>query len=148
MTLPPLYLLHPVAVHFPIALLTTGLAAAVVDAAARRRWSWVADAESWLLWLGTASAGVAAGLGYLAENTAPHVPPAWETLDRHETLAYWTVGLFATLSLWRFFFKDRWPRAFVLAWLIAAGVLLATGYQGGELVFTHNMGTAASAGPE
>jgi uncharacterized membrane protein len=141
---PPLYLLHPVAVHFPIALLTTGLMGAVVDAVSRRRWSWVADGVSWLLWLGTASAGVAAGLGLLAENTAPHVPPAWETLALHETLAYWTVGLFTVLSLWRFFYKERWPRAFVLAWLLAVGVLLTTGYQGGELVFTHNMGTAAS----
>ena len=103
------------------------------------------DAASWLLWLGTATAAVAAGLGYLAENTAPHVPSAWETLARHETLAYWTVGAFTALSIWRGLSKERWPRAFVLAWLIATGILMATGYQGGELVFTHSMGTAASA---
>lgn len=144
--MPALYLLHPMAVHYPIALLTAGLAAAVVDGAARRRWGWPADAASWLLWLGTASAGVAAGLGCLAKRTAPHVPPAWQTLALHQTLAYWTLGLFAILSLWRFFFRERRPLVFLLAWLIAAGVLLATGYQGGELVFTHNMGTSASAG--
>ncbi len=145
MTLPPLYLLHAAAVHFPIALLTTGWAAAAVDIVSRRRWNWLADAASWLLWLGTASVVVAAGLGLLAEKTAPHVPSAWETLAEHETLAYWTVGLFTVLSVWRYFFKERWPRAFVLAWLLAAGVLVATGLRGGELVFTHNMGTAASA---
>ena len=139
-----LFLLHPAFVHFPIALLLTGLAAACVSAW-WKSWAWLADAVSWLLWLGTASAWVAAGLGFLAEKTAPHVPSAWETLDKHQTLAYWTLGVFTTLSLWRFFFRDRWPRLFLIAWLAAAAVLLATAYQGGELVFTHNMGTAASA---
>ena len=142
--MPKPFLLHPAVVHFPIALLLTGLAGAWV-AAWSKRWAWLADAVSWLLWLGTASAWVTGGLGLLAENTAPHVPPAWETLATHETLAYWTVGLFTALSLWRWFFRDRWPRLFLLAWLAAAGVLLATAYHGGELVFTHNMGTAASA---
>ena len=145
MTKPPLYLLHPAVVHYPIALLTVGLAAAALDAVSRRRWSWMTDAVSWLLWLGTASAWVAAGLGYLAENTAPHVPPAWETLADHQALAYWTVGLFTFLSAWRLFFRERSSKLFLLAWLIAAGVLMATGYEGGKLVFTHNMGTAASA---
>jgi uncharacterized membrane protein len=144
MTMPPPYLLHPPVVHYPIALLTVGLAGALVDAVSRRRWGWMADAVSWLLWLGTASAWVAAGLGYLAEKTAPHVPPAWETLANHQALAYWTVGLFTVLAAWRFFFRQRWPKLFLLAWLIAAGVLMATGYEGGELVFTHNMGTTAS----
>lgn len=141
--MPPLYLLHPPVVHFPIALLSVGLAGAMVDAWSKR-WTWLADAASWLLWLGTASAWEAGGLGLLAEKTAPHVPPAWETLAAHQTLAYWTIGSFTALSLWRYFFRDRWPRLFLIAWIAAAGLLMATGYQGGELVFTHNMGTAAS----
>ena len=139
-----LYLLHPAVVHFPIALLLTGLAAACAHAVSKRR-AWLADAVSWLLWLGTASAWAAGGLGLLAEKTAPHVAPAWETLADHQTLAYWTVGLFTALSLWRRFFLEWAPRLFLLAWLAAAAVLLATAYEGGELVFTHNMGTAASA---
>ena len=142
--MPELFLLHPAVVHFPIALLLLGLAGAGADAWSKRR-AWLADAVTWLLWLGTASAWAAMGLGLLAEKTAPHVPPAWETLATHETLAYWTVGLFTALSLWRRFFKDRWTRLFLFAWLGAAAVLLATAYHGGELVFTHNMGTAASA---
>ncbi|MBI3551624.1 MAG: DUF2231 domain-containing protein [Elusimicrobia bacterium] len=142
--MPKPFLLHPAFVHFPIALLLTGLVGAGVSVWSKR-WAWLADAVSWLLWLGTASAWGAMGLGLLAEKTAPHVPPAWETLATHKTLAYWTVGLFIVLSLWRRFFKDRWSRLFLLAWLGAATVLLATAYHGGELVFTHNMGTAASA---
>ena len=141
--MPPLYVLHPAVVHFPIALLSVGLAGALADAWSKRR-PWLADAVSWLLWLGTASAWAAGALGLLAERTAPHVPPAWETLAAHQTLAYWTIGLFSALSLWRAFLRDRGPKLFLLGWIAAAALLLATGYQGGELVFTHNMGTAAS----
>jgi len=131
-----LYLLHPVAVHFPIALLCAGLVSGILG----RRRETAAQAASWLLWAGTLSAWAALGLGLLAAKTAPHVPPAWETLNLHETLAWWTAGLFTALSVWRW----RWGRKaevyFLAAWLAACGVLLATGYQGGELVFKHGMG--------
>lgn len=142
--MPPRHLLHPPVVHFPIALLSVGLAGAIADALSGKRWAWLADAVAWLLWLGTAAAWAAGGFGLLAEKTAPHVPPAWETLAAHQTLAYWTIGSFTALSLWRRFFRDRWPRLFLLGWLAAAGLLMATGYHGGELVFTYNMGTTAS----
>lgn len=144
MTIPPSYVWHAAVVHFPIALLLAGATGSAADAVSRRRWGWLADAVSWLLWLGTASAWAAMALGLWAEHAAPHVPSAWETLADHKTLAFWSVGLFTALSLWRSFLKNRWPRLFVAAWLAACGVLLATAYQGGELVFTHNMGTAAS----
>lgn len=141
--MPKPYLLHAAFVHFPVALLLTGLMGGLV-AAFSKRWNWLEGAVSWLLWLGTASAWVALGFGLLAEKTAPHVPSAWETLATHEILAFWTVGVFTVLALWRRFFSDKWPRLFIAVWLAAGGVLLATAYEGGELVFTHNMGTAAS----
>lgn len=136
MELSELYLLHPIAVHFPIALLITGWAACALG----RRMEWLPNAASWLLWLGTAAAWTALGLGLLAEKTAPHVPPAWQTLNRHQTLAYWTAGSFTVLSLWRWRWGDWRPRLFLFAWVLACAVLLATAYQGGELVFTHGMG--------
>lgn len=137
------YLLHPALVHFPIALLLTGAAAACVGARAGdegRR----AGVVSWLLWLGTASAWAAAGLGLLAEKTAPHVPTAWQTLNAHRTLAFWALGLFTVLSLWRALARERRPLLFLAAWLCACAVLAAAAYEGGELVFVHNMGTQAS----
>lgn len=139
MTPLPLHLLHPAAVHFPIALLSAGWVAGVLG----RRREAAASAASWLLWAGTVSAWAALGLGLLAAKTAPHVPPAWETLNLHQTLAYWTVGLFTALSLWRWRRGRKAEVCFLAAWLAACGVLLATGYQGGELVFTHGMGVAS-----
>lgn len=134
------WLLHPMAVHFPVALLLTGFAFH-----ARSAWKgggeWTAPASRWLLWLGTLGAWAALGLGVLAEKTAPHVPPAWETLAEHEALAWWTCGVFtaASLASW------KGARAAVTAlWLAGLGLLAATAYHGGELVYRHNMGTAAS----
>lgn len=131
-----LHLLHPAAVHFPIALLTVGWAAAVAG-----RWrDWPAEAASWLLWLGTLAAWAAMGLGLLAESTAAHVPPAWRTVSRHETLAYWTVGYFTALALWRWRRGRRGELPFLILWSIGCGLILATAYYGGEFVFRYGMG--------
>lgn len=146
MSAPEWYHLHPIAVHFPIALLSVGLLAAVVSALHGKP-AWLAEAVSWLLWLGTLSALAAVGLGHLAEKTAPHVPSAWETLADHENLAHWTTGLFAALSLGRLWLRrrarkvPRWAGgALMLVWMVAAGLLACTGYLGGKLVFDHGMG--------
>lgn len=109
----------------------------------------LSGAESWLLWLGTASAWIALGLGFLAERTAPHVPPAWEVLAEHENLAWWTCSAFAALSSLRLFAirtgrdAGAFRAAQILMWLIGLGLLIATATHGGELVFRFGMGVGA-----
>jgi len=143
-----LYHLHPAAVHFPIALLIAGAAAAAARLS-RRAPAWLPDAESSLLWLGTATAWAALGLGLLAEKTAPHVPPAWETLADHETLAWCTVAAFSALSSLRFYAvktgrdSGKLRAAQLSLWVLGAGLLIATAMHGGELVFGFGMGVGA-----
>lgn len=137
-----LYLLHPIAVHFPIALLPLGLTLGLWSRL-RGRPAWSAEAASWLLWLGAAAAWAALGLGLLAEDRAPHVPAAWHALHEHEELAWWTAGLFTFLSVWRWRLGRRWEEAFLAAWLAAICVLLATAYHGGELVYFFGVGVAS-----
>ena len=141
MKIPPLYLFHPIAVHFPIALLSIGFFAAFLAGLLRKRaaFTWIDDAASWLLWLGTLGAWAAMGLGLLAEDKAPHVPEAWEVLSDHKTHAFWTVGVFSVLSIWRIFRKkDFKPQ--LIAWALCLGLLLSTAYLGGRLVFDFGMG--------
>lgn len=140
------HLLHPAAVHFPIAFLLVGWLLAAWECAINKPVR-LTEAVSWLLWLGTVSVWAALGFGLLAEWTAPHVPPAWETLAKHEALAYWAAGLFTALSLWRLWnwwkkaaINRGWKIVFLTAWLAAAGVLAVTARLGGELVFTYGMG--------
>ena len=84
--------------------------------------------------------GVDGRVAHGEEDTVPHVPTAWRTMNEHKTLAFWTAGLFTALSAWRFFFGRRYEKAFLLGWVLAAGVLAATGWHGGELVFRHGVG--------
>ena len=140
------YHLHPVAVHFPLALLPMGL---VFEAASlfRPQKEWIRNASAALLWLGTLAAWITVGMGLIAEETAPHVPAAWATLSDHETLAWWAAGLFSCLSAVRIIYRERWTanpdglrRAFVFLWLVSIAVLAAAGYHGGQLVFQFGMG--------
>ena len=143
--MPRIYQLHPAAVHFPIALLATGMA---VAAARLRRSSphWLSMAESWLLRLGTLAAWAALGFGLLAERGAPHKPLAWEVLADHKTLAWWTCGVFSALSGLRFYATERgldagrWRVAQLMLWLAGFALLVATARHGGELVYDFGMG--------
>ncbi|MBI5629508.1 MAG: DUF2231 domain-containing protein [Elusimicrobia bacterium] len=134
-----LFLLHPAFVHFPIALLSLGLAAELSSFLSRGSGN-LARASSALLWLGTAAALAAAGLGLLAEKTVPHVPRAWETFAEHKSLGLWTAGVFSLLSAWRWLKPSAGPRLFLAAWLAATGLLFSAAYHGGELVFHYGVG--------
>ncbi|MBI4061784.1 MAG: DUF2231 domain-containing protein [Elusimicrobia bacterium] len=143
-----LYHLHPAVVHFPIALLTLG--AAVAGLRLRRNApGWLMAAESWLLWLGTLSAWAALGAGALAEQSAPHVPLAWEVLAEHEELAWRTCAIFSALSGLRLFAvragrdAEKIRAAQVLLWMIGFGLLAATAMHGGELVYGFGAGVRA-----
>ena len=140
-----LHHLHPAAVHFPIALLIAGAAAAGLRLR-RASPEWLSKAESWLLWLGTLSAWATLGLGLLAEKTAPHVPLAWEVLAEHEELAWRTVAVFSALSFVRLYAVRRGPdagklrAAQVLLWMIALWLLVSTAMHGAELVYGFGVG--------
>lgn len=146
----PLYYLHPMVVHFPLALLSTGLVLALWDAWARS--AKAAESAAWLLWVGTASAWIAFGLGLLAERTAPHVPAAWETMADHQALATWTCAVFTALSAFSLVARRKgWaplPCARLLAagWLLGFALLAAAAGKGGELVFRHGLGVEAREG--
>lgn len=142
-----LYHLHPAAVHFPIAFLIAGAAAAGL----RLRGSapeWLAKAESWLLWLGTLSAWATLGLGLLAERTGPHVASAWEVLAEHETMAWWTCAVFTALSLLRLYAvktgRDAGKIRFAqgLLWAAGLGLLVFTALHGAELVYGFGVGVS------
>jgi uncharacterized membrane protein len=129
-------------VHFPIALL---IASFLFDAVAY--WGKRDTFEKpafWNLTLGLVAAAAAVVTGLLAEDIVPQFPVIHETVERHETLAFVTLGAFALLFLWRilkggkFFIRFRaYYLALALIGLLSLG---ATAYYGGELVYKFGVG--------
>jgi uncharacterized membrane protein len=141
--------IHPLIVHFPIALL---LAAALVYWLAfivgRESWQW---SGLWMLALGAigAAAAVASGL-YAASGVmlAPSVKTA--LLIAHKRIMIAVSILSAALTLWAIAARPM-PmrgRAAFLAMLVLVAILIAKGADyGGRMVYDYNAGGYACGQP-
>lgn len=138
---------HPLVVHFPIALL---MAAAVVLGLGVWQWSErLIRCARVNLWLGTLGAAVAVRTGLWAEEAAQHSFEIHQVMERHEALGLWVLGLSATLSLLSVVApvirSRRWQWA-LLAGLVATAVVLGIGARyGGRLVYEYGVGTSLVA---
>lgn len=108
--------LHPIIIHFPIALLLSAVALDFL-AVFFRRWG-LADAASWLLVLGVPSAAFALLSGWVSEKYVT-VGAAGDILHYHKLAAVAASGLFGLLLVIRLVWLA--PRIFAaLATLIPA----------------------------
>ncbi len=90
--------LHPIVVHFPIALLTVSVVMDVL-AALLRRWN-LADVATWLLAFGVVAAFLAGVTGNLSEHTA-HTALAGNIIETHQRFGLATGVVFAGLLVVR-----------------------------------------------
>jgi len=136
--------LHPMLVHFPIALL---FASVLFDILA----TWVKretfrDGALCLLVLGLLGGIAAASSGDWAEEMAEQAGIAESLIDTHETFAVATLGIFGVLLLGRLLLRNQLtPTTAIPYFLVAAiglGTLSATGHFGGDLVYEHGAGVA------
>lgn len=137
---------HPLLVHFPIALLIAALVLDLVALFARKDRLTVGTGAILVL----AALGAAAALitGFLAEETVEAMPPdeaRHETLEAHELAAIAVLVLTIALALWRVAARMEYPqgrlRWLYLALLAVACVLVSiTGHLGGTLVYVHGVG--------
>jgi len=139
----PVYLLHPLFIHFPIALLVMGFGVGVL-AQFPRSPAWFGPATPGILLTGTLFLWIALGLGLLAEHTAPHVPAAWETMADHKARAWLTAVVFSLLCLAQFFLKNRGRKWVLAAWALCLVPLFLTAHLGATLVFTYGLGSPPS----
>lgn len=141
--------LHPLVVHFPLALLP-GAALFYVLA-------WLAGRESlgwtalWFLVLGTASGAIAGGTGlYASEGVMVDPTVREQLLNPHKLWMLSTLGLSAGLALWALAarpFPSRGRRVFVLLLLVMLGVMAHGADYGGRLVYDYNAGGGACGQP-
>jgi uncharacterized membrane protein len=138
--------LHPLVIHFPIALLIVAVMADLVDTAVGRP-AWLAPACTALYVLGAIGAGVASVTGQQAADTVLMSGMAHSIVGAHRTWALATTFYFAVLAIVRvaLSFKGTPPgRGFRILLLVAAiiGVvgLQQTAERGGRLVYEHGVG--------
>lgn len=133
--------IHPVLVHFPLALLPLAL---VFQALAvwRRQDEWQRLAL-WLLWIGTLGALAAAGTGLLAEDSVTVPQPGWEVIELHEGLMLTTTGIAVALSILALVVRRRLNRTLQLVLLaglvVLSGVLVVGADRGGQLVYQYGV---------
>ena len=119
--------LHPIIVHFPIALLILSVTFDFLGVFLRR-WG-LTEAASWLLVFGTPSAGFALLSGWVSEHYVT-VGAAGDILHWHKVVAVLTTALFSLLLLLRLVWLA--PRGFAL--LKRWGVLTSLAARGDQLL--------------
>ncbi len=134
--------LHPIFVHFPIALLMTAFLLETL-ALLFKRDSWH-RLSLWNLSLGALGAIGAVLTGRQAEETAKHSFEIFQVMDLHEKLGYGILGTALFLAVWRLAAKDKLgKRARWISWgLLAAlcGVVAFSAHLGGRLVYEFGVG--------
>lgn len=136
---------HPLAVHFPIALSAVAL---FFQLGARlfspRPWAqqW-AVVGHWLLWLAALSGLVAAFFGWQAFNSVEHDEAGHLAMLAHRAWALPSVAALLLLAGWDVWRQsaervDSWWFVVLLAAVVAA--IGATAWHGAELVYRHGLG--------
>jgi len=134
--------IHPIVVHFTIALLTT---AVVLDILGRILGKESLRSAGWWNLCAAALASIVTVIsGVVAEGSLPHNEAIHEIMEMHERLGFIVMGIILALFLGRLLLEKK-----ALAWLpgvvtamsiIGVALMLAGGYYGGEMVYTHGMG--------
>lgn len=137
---------HPMFVHFPIALLMAVLVLDLLVILGKRER--MAPCSGAVLIMATLGAAAAVATGLMAEDATESMSPDEardETVEWHETCALTTLGLAVILAVWRAILRLDLPLGH-LRWLYIAVLLAAcamvgvTGHLGGKLVYTYHVG--------
>lgn len=137
---------HPLLVHFPIALLPVSVALDLLGTVTGRR-----DADTagrWTLWLGTVGAALAVYTGHeAAEALQPHVgAEAGALMATHHDVAMIVLAAATALSLWRVVVHEptrRWRAAYLIVTVGLLAALVIVCEIGGRMVFVHGVGVRA-----
>jgi len=137
---------HPLLVHFTVGLLSTSvlfyLASALLSTKNTWKQQWLTMAN-WSLWSGCLFAIGTAFAGWLAYNSVAHDSASHAAMTLHRNWALPTASIFLLLGLWAILIarKDSRPGFLFLTFsMIAAGLLMVTGWLGAEAVYRYGLG--------
>ena len=134
--------IHPVLVHFAIALFVV---AVVLDLGGLVLRKASLHAAAWYnMMIGIVFVAATIGAGMTAEVIARPTVEAHETLDVHKLLAFSFAGLLTLLVIWRAALRGKFPTRgaalYAMLSLVGVGLVGGAGYYGGEMVYKHGTG--------
>lgn len=138
--------IHPLLVHFAIALTMTAALAYVltwIPAASRWRAS-LTPAADWMLAFAAVAVVATVAAGFQAYYAVAHDAPSHAAMTTHRNWAVPTGAAILALAVWRWFGRTSPPSVLFATLIVAGAVLIAvTGWWGGKLVFAHGLGVAS-----
>ncbi len=133
---------HPLFVHFPIALLLTSTAFYFLGTIFKK--ADLVGAAKWELYFGTLASAVTVWTGLKAAETVAHGGDTHQIMMMHQYFGFAVLGISLVLSAWVFFSKENIPGkgkpVFLLALVVLAAVLTQGADLGGRMVFLHGTG--------
>jgi uncharacterized membrane protein len=138
--MPPL---HPVLVHFPIAILPLGLVLELATVVTKReqfsRVGWWVQLLGTIGLLGATLSGLLVAHALIAPQEVVRL-----AIENHEQFACAADAVFALLLFWRIGLRTQIPTRrktlFLLAYAVGVGLVVATGLFGGEMVYGFGVG--------
>jgi len=137
---------HPLLVHFTLGLLSTSVLFYLASALLSKRNAWKQQwltMANWSLWSGCLFTIATAIAGWFAYNSVAHDSLSHAAMTLHRNWALPTASIFLLLGLWAILIakKDRNPGFLFLTFsMIAAGLLMVTGWLGAEAVYRYGLG--------
>lgn len=136
---------HPIFVHFTVALLLTSIglftAARFTPAAAWRHNALIV--ARWNLWIGCTISLFTVAAGWYAYSTVNHDEPSHRAMTEHRNWALVTVALIlsaAAFTWWKHRDHSEVSVGLLSVLVLAAGMVIATAWHGGELVYRFGLG--------
>ena len=142
--------LHPMIVHFPIALLIVGFLSDLVGLFTKREF--FTQAGFYLLVLGALGVVAAYITGNQAGSGITEEGALKQALEVHEDAATWTIWIVSIAAVFRIAlvllnkFKGALKMVSIILFMLGVAAIARTGYYGGELVFKHAAGVQFNLG--
>jgi uncharacterized membrane protein len=134
---------HPVFVHFPLALLSAGILFDVLGYALKK--TSLSNAGWWCFALGVIAAIITVFTGLQAEETVSLSKEAHEVLEHHEHFQIYSTVVLTGLLIWRSIKRGALPNpavGYLIITAIAVGAIVFGSHYGGQLVYQYGVGTS------
>ncbi len=133
--------IHPLFVHFPIALLLAGIFCHLAGLWLKK--DVLVVSSWWMQILGTLAAAITAITGLIAAGSVPHSDNVHELILSHRNLELWACGLFTVIFFWRLLWHTRLLVLYFGFAIVAVFLMTVGAYSGGRLVYEFGVGGSA-----